>query len=109
MGFETFLGNPKAVTALRDMLASGRVPGAPERTFRHTVQLQFHWGEPPPAPDPRTRIRSILFLRLRGPPSRAPRRPSDRGAGVAVDFEADGDFDDFRCGPSHFIAPLGWG
>ncbi len=28
MGFETFLGNPKAVAALRDMLGSGRVPGA---------------------------------------------------------------------------------
>jgi DNA polymerase-3 subunit delta' len=28
MGFETFLGNSKAVTAVRDMLTSGRVPGA---------------------------------------------------------------------------------
>ncbi len=27
MGFETFLGNSKAVTAMRDMLASDRVPG----------------------------------------------------------------------------------
>ncbi len=28
MGFESFLGNGKAVTAVREMLASGRVPGA---------------------------------------------------------------------------------
>ena len=28
MGFESFLGNPKAVSAVREMIASGRVPGA---------------------------------------------------------------------------------
>ena len=28
MGFDTFIGNPKAVAALRGMLASGRMPGA---------------------------------------------------------------------------------
>ena len=28
MGFDSFLGNPKAVSAVRDMLAAGRVPHA---------------------------------------------------------------------------------
>ncbi len=46
MGFETFLGNAKAVEALRDMLSSGRVPGAllftgPEGVGKKTLALMF--------------------------------------------------------------------
>ncbi len=49
MGFETFLGNPKAVKALRDMLASGRVPGAllfsgPEGVGKKTLALMMAKG-----------------------------------------------------------------
>jgi DNA polymerase-3 subunit delta' len=44
MGFESFLGNVKAVTALRGMLASGRMPGAllftgPEGVGKKTLAL----------------------------------------------------------------------
>jgi DNA polymerase-3 subunit delta' len=46
MGFETFLGNPKAVTALGDMLASGRLPGAllfsgPDGVGKKTLALMM--------------------------------------------------------------------
>jgi DNA polymerase-3 subunit delta' len=46
MGFETFLGNSKAVTALRDMLTSGRVPGAllfsgPDGVGKKTLALML--------------------------------------------------------------------
>jgi DNA polymerase-3 subunit delta' len=44
MGFETFLGNAKALAALRGMLASGRIPGAllltgPEGVGKKTLAL----------------------------------------------------------------------
>ena len=46
MGFETFLGNSKAVTALRDMLRSSRVPGAllfsgPDGVGKKTLALML--------------------------------------------------------------------
>ena len=46
MGFETFLGNSKAVTAVRDMLASGRVPGGllfsgPDGVGKKTLALML--------------------------------------------------------------------
>jgi DNA polymerase-3 subunit delta' len=46
MGFDTFLGNPQAVAAVREMLASGRVPGAllfagPEGVGKKTLALML--------------------------------------------------------------------
>ena len=46
MGFDSFLGNPKAVTAVREMLASGRVPGAllfagPDGVGKKTLALRL--------------------------------------------------------------------
>ena len=46
MGFDSFLGNPQAVAAVREMLASGRVPGAllfagPEGVGKKTLALML--------------------------------------------------------------------
>jgi len=46
MGFEAFLGNSKAVTAVREMLACGRVPGAllfagPDGVGKKTLALML--------------------------------------------------------------------
>jgi DNA polymerase-3 subunit delta' len=46
MGFDSFLGNPQAVAAVREMLASGRVPGAllfagPEGVGKTTLALML--------------------------------------------------------------------
>lgn len=46
MGFDSFLGNPQAVHAVRQMLANGRVPGAlifsgPEGVGKKTLALMF--------------------------------------------------------------------
>jgi hypothetical protein len=47
---------PSALTAREDCVR-GENPGAPARTARQLAQLQFHWGNPPPAPEPRILIR----------------------------------------------------
>lgn len=44
MGFESFQGNPQAVASVREMLASGRVPGSllfsgPEGVGKKTLAL----------------------------------------------------------------------
>src|SRR5271169_6753017 len=46
MGFDSFLGNPQAVAAVREMLAGGRVPGAllfagPEGVGKKTLALMM--------------------------------------------------------------------
>ena len=46
MGFDSFLGNPQAVTAVREMVANGRVPGAllfagPEGVGKKTLALML--------------------------------------------------------------------
>src|SRR5208282_1693390 len=46
MGFDSFLGNPQAVAAVREMVASGRVPGAllfagPEGVGKKTLALML--------------------------------------------------------------------
>ena len=46
MGFDSFLGNPQAVAAVREMLANGRVPGAllfagPEGVGKKTLALMM--------------------------------------------------------------------
>ena len=47
--------NFDALTAMEDWVRA-RKCGAPLRTPEQLRQLQFHWGKPPPAADPRTRI-----------------------------------------------------
>ncbi len=49
MGLDSFLGNPQAVTAVREMLASGRVPGAllfsgPDGVGKKTLALMLAKG-----------------------------------------------------------------
>src|SRR6201987_1178898 len=43
------------VTAIEDWVL-GRARRVPLRTPEQLRQLQFHWGKPPPAADPSTRI-----------------------------------------------------
>ena len=44
---------PSALTVMDDCVRA--VPcSVPSRSRRQLLQLQFHWGKPPPAPDPRT-------------------------------------------------------
>ena len=42
-----------AETAMEDWLRGGTI-GSPARAEAHWGQLQFHWGRPPPAEEPRT-------------------------------------------------------
>jgi hypothetical protein len=71
--------------------------GSLARARRQFSQLQFHWGKPPPAADPRT----ITFIahKVVTDGRAAGYRRSELGAGVAVDFHADGNLDDFRALP----------
>src|SRR5262245_20782439 len=48
------------VTTMDDWVR-GRVRKVPLRTPSQFGQLQFHWGKPPPAAEPRTRIRTVIY------------------------------------------------
>ncbi len=47
--------SPSPLTAMEDWVR-GLALISPARNRRQLSQLQFHWGNPPPAPDPNTRI-----------------------------------------------------
>lgn len=53
---------PSMETAMEDWVRACAA-SAPERTPEQFLQLQFHWGKPPPAADPRTRIFKPLYPR----------------------------------------------
>jgi hypothetical protein len=63
--------------------------------------LQFHWGKPPPAADPRTRIRTELF---QGRKHKKPREGASHATKLAVGnvhrrFKTQTYFGVFRFGP----------
>src|SRR5258708_14060133 len=92
--------SPSPLTA-SDAWLRGIASASPARARRQASAFEFHWGNPPPAAAPRT----TAFIDYT-----AARRPwrLQIGAGVGVDFHADGDLDDTRCFPSHGFSPLKW-
>src|ERR1700704_1128479 len=93
--------SPSPLTA-RDACVRGVTPISPARARRQASAFEFHWGKPPPAAAPRTTalIAAVLLYSTALRPRRL-----QVGAGVGVDFHADGDFDDTRCFPSHGGSP----
>jgi hypothetical protein len=51
------------LTAIEDCVRA-RVRRVPARKPAQFGQLQFHWGKPPPAADPSTRIFTLRWMRL---------------------------------------------
>jgi hypothetical protein len=79
--------------------------GSQARARRQFSQLQFHWGKPPPAADPRT-ITLIAHDMVTGGAAADHRLPgSELRAGVAVDFHADGNLNDLRALPLSHVDP----
>ena len=57
--------SPPSLTAREDcVLRRARI--VPFRTPRQLGQLQFHWGKPPPAPEPSTKIFMAMGLPQKG-------------------------------------------
>jgi len=49
--------HPLPVLTAIESWVRASIPGRPLRTARQFSQPQFHWGTPPPAPEPKIRIR----------------------------------------------------
>ena len=82
--------------------AAGRKAAA--QANRQTSQPQFHWGKPPPAAEPSTKADRRLMRRLSRQPTDFESETdvrSELGRQVAVDLEADADFDEGRGRPGH--------
>jgi hypothetical protein len=60
-----------------------RVRSVPDRQPAQFRQLQFHWGKPPPAADPRTRIFTDM-LTVDGRLSRDPLAQAAAGLGLRL-------------------------
>ena len=88
----------------RDAWVPGATPASPARARRQASAFEFHWGKPPP-PAAAPRTTALIAAVLLYPTDLKPRR-LQVGAGVGVDFHADGDLDDTRCFPSHGVSPL---
>src|SRR5262245_66350196 len=69
--------------------------GSRSQAKRHTSHRQFHCGNPPPPPE-----RGTTAVRCR-PRTAAGEARSELVRQIAVDLEADADFDERRGGPSH--------
>src|SRR5690348_10712415 len=101
--------SPSPLTA-RDAWVRRFAPGSPERARRQPSAFEFHCGKPPPAAAPNTTALTAASYGS-GAPQRGPRQGRLRGlflevgAGVGVDFHADGDLDDTRFLPSHWPSP----
>src|SRR5580692_7579295 len=92
-----------AVTA-RLAWVRGLTLASPAQASRQTSQPQFHWGKPPPAAAPSTKADRRLMRRLSRQPKDLESETdvrSELGRQVAVDLEADADFDESRGRPSH--------
>src|SRR5690606_23564903 len=81
---------PSAETAIEDWVR-WRTRGSPAQASEQTRQRQFHCGTPPPAADPRTRMRRRVIAHL----TRL-RQDSQLGRSVVVDLQRDADFHDLR-------------
>ena len=78
---------------------------SPAQASRHTGHRQFHCGKPPPPAEPST----IAVKRpIQRDNYRAKGADLELGREVAVDLEADADFDKGRSCPGHdrFLCPL---
>ena len=87
MGFDSFLGNPQAVAAVREMLAGGRVPGAllfagPEGVGKKTLALMMAKAHGVRA-RPRGLLRSVRALPQSGADVSPPRGKIWRAAAKA--------------------------
>lgn len=89
-------------TAIEDWVRA-RARKVPARYPAQFAQLQFHWGNPPPAADPSTRI----FTKKRAPPAYADERPFALSAirHVHGDFHAIPHFYRLRGFPTHNESP----
>src|SRR5207342_3750600 len=81
--------SPSPLTA-SDAWVLGATPASPARARRQASAFEFHWGKPPPAAAPRTTalIAAVLLYPAAPGPQSLLRQV---GAGVGVDFHADGD------------------
>jgi hypothetical protein len=70
---------------------------SPAQASEHTGHRQFHCGKPPPAAAPSTM--AVRFPIHEKEKTKACR--SELGRKIAVDLEADADFDEGGCGPGH--------
>src|SRR5262245_23472637 len=86
----------------------GTARNVPSRTPAQFAQLQFHWGKPPPAAEPRTRI--FMGWKDAGPPfpegpchgpDGAGPQPSSAIRHVHRDFHAEAQIDGRRSFPFH--------
>src|SRR5580704_7464449 len=82
-------------------------PASPARARRQASAFEFHWGIPPPAAAPRTT--ALIAAVLPYSAALGPRRLQMQvGAGVGVDFHADGDLDNTGRFPGHGLSPSRW-
>src|SRR5215510_9291905 len=78
---------PSALTAtLSCVRATARA--VPSRSPRQFAQPQFHCGNPPPAAEPRTRMRTIYPPRRDSPPAGVHRRGGLQEMSRAIELEA---------------------
>ena len=97
------------VTAIEDWVRA-RARAVPLRTPAQLRQLQFHWGNPPPAADPSTRIFTAplqsRFDFSRAQPACAGRCPVPLALrDVHRDFHAEPEINRLRSFPFHVDAP----
>jgi hypothetical protein len=91
-----------AETASEDCVLASAF-GSLARARRQFLQLQFHWGKPPPAADPRTI--TLIAREVVTDGRAAGHLRSELCAGVAVDFHANGNFDDLWALPLSHLTP----
>ncbi len=98
--------SPSSDRAMEDCVR-GWAATLPSRTPRQLRQLQFHWGKPPPAAEPRIRMCMGLPRGLEGGPG----RPGPNGSAVGEvegHFETETQVGEAGLGP-HGVDPLWWG
>src|SRR5579862_3334 len=93
----------RALTAIEDWVRA-RARSVPARRPAQLRQLQFHWGKPPPAADPSTRILTT-HRNQAGEAGRTPGRPGSAPGDVHRDFHAETHVDRPRSFPTHADAP----
>ena len=98
---------PPLETAIEDCVRR-RAFMVPLRTPSQLGQLQFHWGKPPPAADPKTRILTVIVLR--GRKTQGALYRGSRVTGLAVGnihrgFKTKANLGVFRFGPHKGVPP----
>jgi hypothetical protein len=90
---------PSALTAIDDWLRDGI---SPRRAFRQFWQPQFHCGRPPPAAEPRMRMRRLVSAAACDPASEQVVFALVGGI-IHVDFHAEANLLDLRGRPGHSV------